>query len=105
MARLPRLIVPHQPHHVIQTGANNQMSSSTPKITNLPRLAAHRRQNLQGGHPCYVLMPNHLHLLATPSDETGLGQMMQWIGRYYVPYFNQNIPARELCGTDATKLR
>ena len=37
----------------------------------------------------YVLLPNHLHLLVSPSDETGLGQMMQWIGRYYVPYFNQ----------------
>jgi putative transposase len=34
-------------------------------------------------------MPDHLHLLATPADATGLGQMMQWLGRYYVPYFNQ----------------
>jgi putative transposase len=30
-----------------------------------------------------------MHLLATPSDNTGLGRMMQWIGRHYVPYFNQ----------------
>jgi putative transposase len=36
----------------------------------------------------YVLMPNHVHLLVSPADETGLGKMMQWIGRYYVPYFN-----------------
>lgn len=37
----------------------------------------------------YVLMPNHLHLLATPADDKGLARMMQWVGRYYVPYFNR----------------
>jgi putative transposase len=36
----------------------------------------------------YVLMSNHMHLLASPSDQTGLARMMQWVGRYYVPYFN-----------------
>lgn len=34
-------------------------------------------------------MPNHLHLLATPQDDTGLSRMMQWVGRHYVPYFNK----------------
>lgn len=37
----------------------------------------------------YVLMGNHFHLLASPSDLTGLAKMMQWLGRFYVPYFNQ----------------
>lgn len=37
----------------------------------------------------YVLLPDQLHLLVTPSDEDGLGQMMQWLGRSYVPYYNQ----------------
>ena len=37
----------------------------------------------------YVLMGNHFHLLATPSDALGLGRMMQWIGRFYVPFFNR----------------
>jgi putative transposase len=36
----------------------------------------------------YVLMGNHVHLLASPTDSEGLGRMMQWIGRFYVPYFN-----------------
>ncbi|MDQ7001329.1 MAG: transposase [Ghiorsea sp.] len=36
----------------------------------------------------YVLMTNHVHLLVTPKDETGLSRMMQYIGRYYVPYIN-----------------
>ncbi len=37
----------------------------------------------------YVLMPNHVHLLVSPLDESGLGRMMQWIGRHYVPWFNR----------------
>jgi putative transposase len=37
----------------------------------------------------YVLMPNHVHLLVSPTDETGLARMMQWVGRHYVPWFNR----------------
>jgi putative transposase len=33
-------------------------------------------------------MSNHFHLMATPTDQTGLSTMMQSIGRTYVPAFN-----------------
>jgi putative transposase len=36
----------------------------------------------------YVLMTNHIHLLATPSDSQGITRMMQYIERHYVPYVN-----------------
>jgi putative transposase len=36
----------------------------------------------------YVLMTNHIHLLATPSDMQGITRMMQYTGRHYVPYIN-----------------
>ncbi|MDQ6955224.1 MAG: transposase [Mariprofundaceae bacterium] len=36
----------------------------------------------------YVLMTNHVHLLLTPEDEMGVSRMMQYLGRYYVPYIN-----------------
>lgn len=89
MARLARLVIPHQLHHVIQSGidakrifADDEDCSSflawMGEASRLFKVAIHS----------YVLMPDHLHLLATPADETGLGKMMQWIGRYYVPYFN-----------------
>ncbi|MYM85942.1 transposase [Rugamonas sp. FT82W] len=90
MARLPRLIVPGQPHHVIQTGNNNQPifreTEDYQAFLGWLRTAA---KNYKVAVHAYVLMPDHLHLLVTPADEDGLGQMMQWIGRYYVPYFNQ----------------
>ncbi|MET0322391.1 MAG: transposase [Duganella sp.] len=89
MARLPRLIVPHQPHHVIQSGNNDQpvFHDADDYQAFLGWLRAAAKTYKVQIH-AYVLMPNHLHLLLTPSDEGGLGQMMQWIGRYYVPYFN-----------------
>ena len=36
----------------------------------------------------WCLMTNHIHLLATPSTKDGITRMMQYIGRYYVPYIN-----------------
>lgn len=90
MARLPRLVIPHQPQHIIQRGNDRQLVfrdvSDYAIFLNWLREAA--RQFKVAIH-AYVLMPNHFHLLATPSDETGLARMMQWVGRYYVPYFNR----------------
>ena len=90
MARLPRLVVPNQPHHVIQRGSGAQpifhdeadyraFLAWLREVAKACKVAIH----------AYVLMPNHLHLLASPSDEGGLAQMMQRVGRLYVPYFNQ----------------
>jgi putative transposase len=89
MARLPRLVIPHQPHHVIQRGNDRQLifRDINDYVVFLDWLREAAKQFKVAVH-AYVLMPNHVHLLVTPSDETGLGRMMQWVGRYYVPYFN-----------------
>jgi putative transposase len=90
MARLPRLVVPNQPHHVIQHGIDLQpvFRDADDHVAFLTWLREAAKQFKIAIH-AYVLMPDHLHLLATPSDDVGLGRMMQWIGRHYVPYFNQ----------------
>ncbi|HJU71125.1 MAG TPA: transposase [Paucimonas sp.] len=90
MARLPRLVVPSQPHHVIQRGNNRQVifRDEEDHIVFLQWLREAAKAFKVAIH-AYVLMPNHLHLLASPSDAIGLGRMMQWVGRHYVPYFNQ----------------
>ena len=36
----------------------------------------------------YVLMDNHVHLLATPQAQGDVGRMMQRLGRQYVGSFN-----------------
>lgn len=90
MARLPRLIVPSQPHYIIQRGLNGQpvFQDADDYTTFLGWLRTAARTYKVAIH-AYALLPDQLHLLATPSDEDGLGQMMQWLGRCYVPYYNQ----------------
>lgn len=90
MARLPRLVVPFQPHHVIQRGNDRQsvFRDDDDRRAFLDWLRIAAKQYKVAIH-AYVLMPNHVHLLASPSDAQGLGRMMQWVGRYYVPYFNR----------------
>lgn len=90
MARLPRLVIPHQPHHVIQRGNNRHtiFVDAEDHAVFLGWLRESAKAFKVAIH-AYVLMPNHLHLLATPSDETGLSRLMQWVGRHYVPYFNK----------------
>lgn len=89
MARQPRLVLPDQPHHVLQRGNDNQpifrddddhrrFLEFLRESAKFYRVAIH----------AYVLMPNHVHLLATPADEDGLAAMMQKVGRLYVPWFN-----------------
>lgn len=89
MARLPRLVVPQQPHHVIQQGNDRQRIFCEPEDYQrfLGWLRESAREFKVAIH-AYVLMPNQLHLLATPADESGLAQAMQRTGRYYVPWFN-----------------
>lgn len=90
MARLPRLVVPHLPHHVLQKGNGGQQvfvdEEDHHAFLEWLRLAA--RQFKVAIH-AYALMPGQMHLLATPADGTGLSRMMQWVGRHYVPYFNR----------------
>ena len=90
MARLPRLTVPGYLHHVLQRGNNRQaiFVDAADYTHMLGLLAAQARQNQVAVH-AYVLMGNHLHLLATPATAEGLPRMMQAVGRSYVRYFNQ----------------
>jgi len=89
MARLPRLVVPGQPHHIIQRGNDRKaiFRDTADYLKFIEWLRDASRQFKVAIH-AYVLMSNHLHLLASPADGQGLSRMMQWIGRHYVPYFN-----------------
>ncbi|MGR4867735.1 REP-associated tyrosine transposase [Variovorax sp. LARHSF232] len=89
MARLPRLTLPGQPHHVIQRGNNRQpIFADREDREMLLALIGEHAARLQVALHAYVLMDNHFHLLATPSTGDGLPQWMQAVGRRYVRYFN-----------------
>ena len=90
MARLPRLALAGQAHLVTLYGHSGQ-AVFTHDDDRLAFLAALRESALQ--HPvavhAYVLLDNHVHLLATPASAAGLGAMMQGLGRRYGAAFNR----------------
>ena len=90
MARKPRNVVAGYPFHVIVRGNNRQIifgddddrsafKSILKGLAQSHRLAVH----------AYVLMGNHVHLIATPSSPDSLATVMQGIGRQYVRLFNR----------------
>ncbi|MDO8903252.1 transposase [Hydrogenophaga sp.] len=89
MARLPRLSIPGNLHHVMQRGNNQQAIVKTDAdrsalLTMVGEQALHYRVALHA----YVLMDTHFHLLLTPATPGGISLMMQAVGRRYVRYFN-----------------
>ena len=89
MARQPRLILPKQPHHILQRGNDRQRIFREPEDYQrfLGWLSESARFYRVAIH-AYALLPTQLHLLATPETEEGLAAMMQKLGRFYVPWYN-----------------
>ena len=89
MARLPRLVLAQQPHYIVQRGNDSQVivRDDDDYQRFLVWLRESAREFKVAVH-AYALLPNQLHVLATPSTTEGLAQMMQRVGRYYVPWFN-----------------
>ena len=89
MARLPRLYVPGCSHHVIQRGNNRQACffDEQDYAFYLEKLREAAEKYDVAIH-AFVLMTNHVHLLATPQDQYGISKMMQSLGRRYVGYMN-----------------
>lgn len=89
MARLPRFVLPGQPQHIIIRGNNREPVFFADEDY---RFFLDKLSDAAKKHQCdvhaYVLMTNHIHILATPHKENGISKMMQMLGRYYVQYFN-----------------
>jgi putative transposase len=89
MARLSRITVPDLPHHVTQRGNRRQVLFSEEDDYVLYRdlLAERCRAN---GIVCsaYCLMPNHVHLILTPSTPEGLSRAVGEAHRRYTAYVN-----------------
>ena len=89
MARLPRFFAPDAPLHVIQRGNDRRTIFEVDEDRRfyLHLLTAAARKHGVALH-AYVLMSNHVHLLATPARAESVPRMMQSIGRIYVQRFN-----------------
>lgn len=89
MARQPRLTLPGQTHHLLVRGNNRQsiFVDDDDRRRLLAQVVEATREHGVAVH-AYVLMPNHLHLLVTPSQVDSLSRAMQSLGRRYVASFN-----------------
>lgn len=89
MARQARFTLPGQPHHLLIRGNNRQpICVDDDDRRRLQTLLAELLREQQIALHAYVLMPNHLHLLATPKEGEALGRAVQSFGRRYVGAFN-----------------
>jgi putative transposase len=89
MARLPRYFVKGQPQHIIQRGNNRELifAHDDDYRFYLECLQSAMEKNKLAIHS-FVLMTNHVHLLASPEIETSISKTLQSVGRRYVQYFN-----------------
>ncbi len=77
------------PVHVIQRGHNRQIC-----FTSNADIAAYAHWLAEGALKYdvaihgWVFMTNHIHLLLTPGQDQAISNLMQYLGRLYVRYFN-----------------
>jgi putative transposase len=90
MARQARWSLGGHAHHILIRGNNRQtiFVDDDDRRRLLSQLGEALREHSLALH-AYVLMPDHLHLLATPAAPGGVGRVMQALGRRYVATFNQ----------------
>ncbi len=90
MPRLQRIMAAGFPQHVVQRGNNREACffAEADYLAYLHWLERAARTYRVAIH-AYVLMRNHVHLLATSGLEGGISRMMQYLGRHYVQYVNK----------------
>lgn len=90
MARQRRTKLTEVPQHIVQRG-NNRGACFLEDGHRFYYLGLLGEAALSHGVAvhAYVLMTNHVHLLATPRERGGISAMMQAVGRRYVPWFNK----------------
>ena len=91
MPRKPRFYLPGVPVHIVQRGHSREPVFFEPDDY---QAYLHWLEEGSERYDCdihaYVLMTNHIHILATPHQKNSISLMMQYVGRHYVPYINYN---------------
>ena len=89
MARLARAVVPDVPHHITQRGNRRQAVFFNDEDYTLYRAWLGEQCALAGVEVlAYCLMPNHVHLIAVPRDDTSLAIALGQLHRRYARHIN-----------------
>jgi len=90
MARMARVVIPHTPHHITQTG--NRMQQTFFKEGDykfyLSLLKEYCRLN-DVEIWCYCLMPNHVHIIAVPEKQDGIKTAISEVHKRYTRMINR----------------
>lgn len=90
MPRPPRVFVDGMPAHITLRGVDRRDIFFVDG--DRTRFLSHLKEGCERhglAIHAYVLMSNHVHLLATPATARSLPKVMQYVGRRYVAYFNR----------------
>ena len=89
MARLSRVVIPGVPHHVTQRGNRRERTFFEDGDYQLYLDLLTEAARAAGVEVwAYCLMPNHVHLIVTPSDADGLWRTFRKVHRHYTGYIN-----------------
>jgi len=89
MPRLRRKCPSGLPVHVVQRGNNRQVCFASDADMKAYANWLHEGALKFGVDVhAWVFMTNHVHLLLTPKKHDSISRCMQYLGRYYVRYFN-----------------
>ena len=89
MARRLRLFIPGIPCHIVQRGNNRQACFfDNDDFSAYMHILSGALQRYDVQLHAFVLMTNHVHLLATPNSKEGIPRVMQAVGRHYVRSIN-----------------
>jgi putative transposase len=89
MARLARIVVPGSPHHVTARGNRREPIFFQDGDQDIYcDMLAEQMRKAGVAVWAYCLMPNHVHLILTPSDEAGLGSALGAAHRRWANFVN-----------------
>ncbi len=89
MARIARVVVSQFPHHVVQRGNRRQeVFFEEGDYSEYLKLLNDYSQRYKVDILAYCLMPNHVHLIATPHEDGNLAQAIGEIHRNYTRFIN-----------------
>lgn len=92
MPRRARLLLPGVPLHIVQRGHNRQpcFHSRSDYLVYLDKLGMHASTVGCAIH-AYVLMTNHVHILASFDDTRGPAHLIRLLGQQYSAYLNRRL--------------
>lgn len=90
MARMARVVVPCEPHHITQRGARRQRTFfRAADYQHYLALLAEACRESKTRIWAYCLMPNHVHLVAVPAHVDGLRASFAWTHQRYASAVNE----------------